>query len=74
MFLKKINSSRVLIITHLQIKLYEKQRKENIGVKTAFAFMFMSGSVSIKKNTYGKSQKLLMENEANNNNNKTNSL
>lgn len=49
MFLKKINSSRVLIITHLQIKLYEKQRKENIGVKTAFAFMFMSGSVSVKK-------------------------
>lgn len=49
MFLKKINSSRVLIITHLQIKLYEKQRKENIGVKTAFAFMFMSESVSVKK-------------------------
>lgn len=40
---KKINISKSLIITNRQIKLYEKQRRENIGVETDFAFRFASG-------------------------------
>lgn len=43
MFKKKIYSSGILIIANLQIKLYKKQRRENIGVGKSFTFELASG-------------------------------
>lgn len=53
---KKINSSRVLIISSLQIKLYEKQREKDIGMETGFTFIFMCGFAC--KKSYGKISKI----------------